>query len=154
MIFDGPRWAVGREGDDIGVVDLDGDGVYEITVPIADFYELQDKMSMSQIPLPVIIFKYDPFRGRYLPANSRFKGYALEGTTTSADIGTEDQLQHRSIVLHTTLALIYAGKRKDGWRYFNQSYKLEDKEEIRRRVRAILIKQPVYKFIYNRGKHK
>ena len=138
----------------MGLIDLDGDGIYEISVMITDFYDLQDKMSMSQIPLPMIIFKYNSLRRRYVPANSLFQDYALEGMTTSTNIGTEDQLQHRSIVLRTTLTLIYAGKRRDGWRYFNQSYKLEDKEEIRRRAKAILVRQPVYKFIYNRGKHK
>jgi len=154
IIFNGPQWSVGREGDDMSVVDLDGDGVYEIMAPITDFYGLQDKMSMSQIPLPLIIFKYSSYKRRYLPANSRFKEYALEGMTTLPNIGTEDQLQHRSLVLRRTLALIYVGKRKDGWRNFNQSYKLNDKVEIIGRVRAILVRQPVYRFIYNRSEHK
>ncbi len=154
VILSGPKWEVGRQGDDMRIIDLDGDGVYEITVPITDFYVLQDKMSISQIPLPEIIFRYDRSKRTYLPANPVFQDYALHGMTTSTEISMVDELQHRSIVLGTTLTLIYAGNKKDGWQYFDQSYKLEDKEAIRRRVQAILVKQPVYKFIYNHKKRR
>ena len=149
VIYDGPRWAVGREGDDMGVTDLDGDGVYEITVPITDFYDLQDKMSMAQIPLPEIVFKYDPRTREYLPANPLFQDYLFKGITSPADISATDELNHRSLVLRSTLTFIYAGKRQEGWEYFDHYYKLKDESEIRRRVKSILARQPVYKFIYN-----
>lgn len=154
LIFSTSRWGVGREVYDMGMIDLDNDGVYEITVPITDFYDLQDKMSMSQIPLPDVVFKYDAAKGKYLPANPLFQDYLFEGLTDFEDVGTADELQHRSIVLHRLLDLIYAGKRKDGWDYFDHAYKLKDKEEIERRVRSILNRQPVYNFIYSRDKNK
>src|SRR5262249_51457225 len=78
IIFDGPRWSVGGEGDDMRIVDLDGDGVYEVSAPIADFYQLQDKMSISQIPLPEIVFRYDNRLRTYLPANRHFQPYLLK----------------------------------------------------------------------------
>src|SRR5205823_10891607 len=59
VIFDGPRWAVGREGDDMGLIDLDGDGVYEISVMITDFYDLHDKISMIQFLFPIVFIIYD-----------------------------------------------------------------------------------------------
>ena len=46
------------------------------------------------------------------------------------------------------------GKEKEAWRFYDRYYKLEDKEEIRRRVIAILHRQPVYKFIYNHAGYK
>jgi hypothetical protein len=150
IIFDGPKWAAGREGDDMRIIDLDNDGVYEITVPITDFYDLQDKMSMSQIPLPEIIFKYDPRKRSYRPANSLFQGYLLQGLKDSTDVDMLDETNHRSIVIGTTLTLVYSGRRTEGWKYFDRTYKLKDKEEIRRRVKSILVRQPVYNFIYNR----
>ncbi len=69
IIFDGRAWSVGREGDDMNIADLDGDGVYEIRFPITDFYQLHDKMSKYQIPLPTIIFRYDQVKRTLFTAN-------------------------------------------------------------------------------------
>src|SRR4030095_12601216 len=57
VIFDGKTWDVGREVYDLGVEDLDNDHVFEIIVPITDFYTFQDKMAVGRIPLPKIVFK-------------------------------------------------------------------------------------------------
>ena len=52
------------------------------------------------------------------------------------------------------MTYIYAGKAKLGWDFYDETYKLSDKEEIRRRVKVILNRQPVYKFIYKSGRYK
>ena len=152
IIFNSSKWGVGREVNDMGIIDLDNDGVFEITAPICDFYDLQDKMSMSQIPLPTIVLKYDPEKEKYLPANPLFQDYLIEGTTDFENVGTGDEFNHRSIVLGRVLDLIYAGKQRDAWKYFERAYKLNDKVDIKRRVKSILARQPVYNFIYNHGK--
>ena len=58
------------------------------------------------------------------------------------------------MALETLLALIYVGKQSEAWELYNRSYSLDDKEEIRRRVKTILNRQPVYKFIYNPQRYK
>jgi hypothetical protein len=132
VIFDGQAFGVGREATDLVAVDLDEDGVYEVIAPITDFYQLQDKLYIAAIPLPDIIFKYEPARQKYVPANELFKD--------------------RAAVLSNLLIHIYAGEEKQGWEFYERNYKLSDKAEIKRRVNAILSDQPVYKFIYYRGK--
>jgi hypothetical protein len=154
IIFNGPNWGVGREGDDMGIIDLDHDGVYEITLPITDFYDFQDKLPIARIPLPEIIFKYDAITMRYVPVNPLFESYALHGTSDLEVEESTDEFDQRAMVLETLLAYIYVGKQKQAWDFYDRSYKLSDKEEIRRRVKAILIRQPVYKFIYNQGGNK
>ena len=155
IIFDGPAWGVGREADDMGVIDLDGDGVYEITVPITDFYELQDKLSISQIPLPEIMFKYDPLKGKYLPANPLFPRYLIKGIgTAEEEVSGNDQFAIRSAVLDKLLTYIYVGREREAWAFYDRAYTLDDREEIKRRVKSILRKQPVYKFIYNHAYYK
>jgi hypothetical protein len=155
LIFDGPAFHVGREADDMGIIDLDGDGVYEITVPITDFYELQDKLSISQIPLPEIIFKYDPLKRKYLPANPLFPRYLLNGIgTLEGDVSGNDQFAIRSAVLDKLLTYIYVGREREAWAFYARAYTLDDREEIKRRVKSILRKQPVYKFIYNHAYYK
>ena len=57
--------------------------------------------------------------------------------------------EHRSVVLHRILYLIYVGKRAQAWEFYDRAYKLDDKKEFRRRITNILNNQPVYKFIYN-----
>lgn len=155
VIFDGPRWSVGREGDDMGIIDLDADGVYEITVPITDFYELQDKMSMSQIPLPEIVFRYDRAGRKYLPANPQFENHLLGEISTLDDrLSSKDPFELRSAVLNKLLTYVYVGRERAGWEFYERSYNLNDKAEIRHRVESILRKEPVYKFIYNRTKKR
>jgi hypothetical protein len=155
IIFDGHRWSVGREGDDLGIVDIDGDGVYEITVPITDFYQLHDKMSMSQIPLPSIIFRYDRVRRTYLPANRRFRAYLLQHLESiDSRLTSTDPFEHKSAALKKLLTYIYIGRRSEGWRFFDRMYALDDRKEIKNRVKSILRRQPIYRFIYNDPKKR
>lgn len=149
IIFDGPAWGAGREAYDMEIKDFDADGVYEITVPITDFYDLQDKMPISGIPLPTIIFKYDVKAKRYLPANKLFPEYALQEVPAYRyGVDSTDEFFARSRILHVLLDYVYAGKRDEGWSFFDRTYKLSDREEVRQRVNALLKDQPVYKFIY------
>lgn len=156
IIFDGHIWSVGREGDDLGIVDLDGDDVYEITVPITDFYQLHDKMSMYQIPLPSIIFRCDRVKRTYLPANRRFRTYLMQDfESIDPRLNSTDPFEHRSAALKKLLIYIYLGRRIEGWRFFDRTYALNDREEIRNRVKSILRRQAVYRFIYKRpGKRR
>lgn len=155
IIFDGRSWSVGREGDDLGIVDLDGDDIHEITVPITDFYQLHDKMSMYQIPLPSIIFRYDRVKKAYLPANRRFRTYLRQDLESiDSRLNSSDPFERKSAVLKKLLTYIYIGRRAEGWRFFDRTYTLDDREEIRNRVKSILRRQPVYKFIYNQRKKR
>jgi hypothetical protein len=156
VIFSGHELAVGREASDLGAIDLDNDGVYEVIAPITDFYAFQDKMSMSNIPLPDIIFKYRPTKEKYLPANSIFKNYLLEGLVEvpRPDRTLQNEFEHRSASLSNLLTYIYLGEEKQGWDFYDKHYELDDKEEIRRRVKEILRDQPVYNLTYNPGKRK
>ena len=149
IIFDGPGWAVGREGDDMRIIDLDHDRVFEIIVPITDFYDFQEKLPIARIPLPEIIFKYDARAMKYVPANSLFESYVLRGISDLEDAKSTDEFDQRATALEKLLAYVYVGKQKQAWGSYDKSYNLSDKEEIRRRVKAILNRQPVYRFIYN-----
>jgi hypothetical protein len=145
VVFDGRAWQVGREGADCYIQDIDGDGVFEISLPITDFYELMDKMSISGIPLPGITFKYDPQKRKYLPANRFLRS---DGSNSFEQADKANELSFRSVVLRDMLELIYQGKRDQAWQYFNSTYNLNDKKEVERRVKTILRNQPVYKYIY------
>lgn len=145
MIFDGEKFDVGREGYDLSVEDLDHDGTKEILVPFVNFYDFQDKMSMSQIPLPDIIFKYDTSKREYLPANHKFKNASVDPKQLEPD---GDDFAIRSRTLRLMGQLIFAGERDEAWRIFERHYKLQDKSEMRRRIKAILHPHPVYKYIY------
>ena len=152
VIFDGDAWGIGREAADCEVKDLDGDGTFEISLPLTDFYSLMDKMSVGQCPLPMITLKYDRARKKFVPIN-HFQNQSETSGELDAD-KKSDEFYIRSTILDHMLELIYQGKRDQAWQYFNTTYNLSDKKEIERRVKKILSQQPVYKFIYkNRGTH-
>lgn len=146
VVFDGPAWGVGRESYDCVVEDIEGDGIFEIRLPITDFYALMDKLAVAGVPLPQITFQYDPVKKQYLPAN-HILSQPNAANVPEVPVGSND-LRFRSIVIGHTLELIYQGKRDQAWQYFDAAYNLDDKKEIERRVKRILLDQPVYKFIY------
>lgn len=146
-IFDGRAWDVGRETDDFSLVDLDGDGVFEITVVLTAFYRRFDRLSIAETPLPVIIFHYDQHAKKYLPANSLFPGYALAGTEqrpTAADPPSEANLGRALDVLFT---YVFVGREQEGWKQFRQAYSHPDRGAIEATVRRVLKTHPVYRYV-------
>jgi hypothetical protein len=143
VLFDSEDYGVGRE--EFYVIDIDKDGVYEIVLPVTAFYDLQDKMSISQIPLPEIIFKYDAKAARYLPANHLFPAYALDGIQRDiAQLHTADESEYLSRRLNILLRYVYARKAQEGWDFFEREYQRPDKLEIKPRIRSLLRQTPVY----------
>lgn len=146
IIFDGIAWDVGRESDDCEVKDIDGNGTFEISLPITDFYAMMDKMAVAAIPLPMITFEYDLSKKKYVPINHLLNQPSIPLEPDQSD-KSDEHLMRATILAHV-LELIYQGKRDQAWQDFNATYNLDDKKEFERRVKAILSKQPVYKYIY------
>jgi hypothetical protein len=117
-------------------------------------YLAKDKLPISRIPLPLIIFKYHAETRKYLPANPLFENYVQQQADDLPYINTLDEFGQRAAVLTKLLTYIYEGKEDVGWKFYEKTYMLNDKDEIRRRVIRILRNQPVYKFIYNHDSHK
>jgi hypothetical protein len=154
VIYHSGEWGVGTE--DIWAIDLDHDGVDEILQPATAFYALRDKVAISRIPLPEVIFKYDVQAAKYLPANTLHKDYLLREIEESKERISEvskNSVDHLADVLNVTLRFVYAGEEKEGWAFYDKVCQLPDKEEIRSRVLALLKDQPVYQFIYKNHRH-
>jgi len=150
ILFDSGDYEVGRE--DVSAIDLDSDGVYEITLPITCFYDAIDRLSISGTPLPTAIFAYDKQAGRYLPANHRYRDYLLKGIETQiGNLPTEIGESYLSRRLEVLLRFLYAGKEKEGWEFFDKAYTLDDADKIKTRVKEVLQEAPAYKFIRKRS---
>jgi hypothetical protein len=148
IIFNGPAWAVGREGDDMGIIDLDNDGVYEITVPITVFYGFAN-LSPAGTPLPTAIFQYDAKAEKYLPANLQFQDYVVKNIDEQKAVirPAADPMNHLSDIMSIALDYIFAGKEEEAWTFFEESYRLSDKKEIRAKIRDELRDHTIYRFI-------
>lgn len=158
MIFDGRAWSVGREGDDLGLVDIDGDHVYEISVPVCIFYGFHN-LSPAATPLPTIIFKYSNRARKYLPANSRFRNRLLADIKKrerqiSLPTDPVEEMNHLGAVMAVLLDYIFAGRGREGWVFYDRAYKLPDKRKVKREILAELRVSPVYRFIYRRHTHR
>ena len=153
VVYHSGEWGVGMES--IFAVDIDHDGIEEILQEVTAFYDLQDKLAISQIPLPEVIFKYDGQAGKYLPANTLHKDYLLrdiEGSERRISEPSGDSFDHLSDVLNVTLRFVYAGKEQEGWAFYDKVYQLHDKEKVRTRVLDVLKDEPVYQFIYKNNR--
>ena len=152
LIFEGPKWRVGREGDDMRIVDLDHDGVYEILVPITSFYGFSEWIPTGRTPLPTAVFKYHPRIEKYLPANLLFEADLLSDIAARKEAisGAVDPITQPTEILPIVLDYIFAGKEQEAWTFFEESYKLSDKQELKARIQAVLKGHPVYRFIYRK----
>lgn len=154
IIFDGAKFGVGREADDMSVVDLDRDGIYEIAVPVTDFYGFKRwTLAPMATPLPTVIFKFDAKAGKYLPANERFQDYLLKDMAEAkAKVsGPEEREKHLADVLSIVVDYIFAGKEREAWEFYEAAYKLPDRVEVKREIKATLKAQPVYNFMYRKA---
>jgi hypothetical protein len=144
--------------------DLDGDGAFEFrhSVMAFDYFHMSHASSI----FPQAVFAYDKLAGEYRPANRRFSAYALDGiegdikeleTLKAGGKSDGDDLyteRHFSAVLQVTLKYIYAGKRDEGWSFFEREYRTHEgiaKEKMRAEIEETLSAEPVYKYIYSTG---
>lgn len=150
VLFDSRDYEVGRE--EVWAVDLDSDGVYEITLFVTSFYGEFNQLSVASTPLPIVVFRYDKQVGRYLPANHRYRDYLLKDIETEISAlpsaAGERFLASR---LNGLLRFLYAGKEKEGWEFFDKAYTLPDADKIKAIVKRELQKAPAYKFIRKRS---
>src|SRR6266496_503078 len=97
-------------------------------------------MSISQIPFPVIIFKYDAQAQKYFPANHVVFDADTLGLVPNdeSDSPGSDDTDPKSKILGALLDYIYSGKQDEAWSFFDREYNFADKVEIQKRIKAIL----------------
>ena len=150
VLFDSGDYEVGRE--EVWTVDLDGDGVYEIWLYVTTFYGEFDQLSVMATPLPKMVFSYDKRAGRYLPANHSYRDYLLKDIDTNiSNLPTIVGERYLASRLNVLLRLLYTGKEKEGWEFFDKAYTLPDADRIKAKVNEVLQEAPAYKFIRKRS---
>jgi len=150
VLFDSGDYEVGRE--EVWTVDLDGDGVYEISLFVTSFYGAFNQLSVMSTPLPTVVFSYDKRAGRYLPANHRYRDYLLKGIENEiSELPTAVGERYLARRLDVLLRLLYAGKEKEGWEFFDKAYTLPDADKIKAIVNEEIQKAPAYKYIRKRS---
>jgi hypothetical protein len=150
VLFYSGDYEVGRE--EVWAVDLDGDGVYEIGLYVTSFYGAFSQLSVMYTPLPEMVFRYDRRARRYLPANHRYRDYLLKDIETGiSDLPSAPGEEYLASRLNGLLRLIYAGKEKEGWEFFDKAYTLPDADKIKAIVKENLQNAPAYKFIRERS---
>jgi len=153
LIFASERYPVGHDRPEI--VDLDKDGIAELVMDdlIITFAEW---LAFISSPRPTVIFKYEKRAARYLPANRKFAGHILRGVEEdfakvkemNRDIegaSSEGYLMH---FLEVFSRLVYAGRARKAWAFYDKQYKLRDKGVFRTEIKRWLIKDPVFRSIY------
>jgi len=145
VIFDSSDWGVGREEFD--VVDINGDGVVEISMPLTAFYMFED-MSMAETPLPAIVFEYDSSAKEYLPANQQIADYVLRWVNDDIERARNgDEIGYLGRRLGIVLKYLYAGKDREAWEFFDKEYARDDKQEVKARIQDELRKEMTYQFL-------
>lgn len=153
VIFDTSKWGVGREGTDLGFVDLDHDGVLEITA--GDFwYYIFNEISISETPVVNVIFRYDPKVKEYVPANHLFPKYALRWVEDwSSSLPANKGYGYLGRRVDVLLLYLYAGKEREGWEFFERMYKGQDKAQVKGNIKNALKHSPIYQYIRKHSKN-
>ena len=174
ILFDSNDWGGFREF--VYIEDIDKDGKYEISLQteVALSFENLAHINVPQIGYD---FKYDNKRERFLPTNERFQDFYSGGLNeriskieplNSSSGFDEDLKKERDAISNSSrnslngfdeevikdfieifLTYIYAGKENEAWEFFDKEYNLEDKESRKDKIKAVLSKDPIYKFVKN-----
>ena len=150
-VFDSEEWDLSQE--DVCIHDFDDDGVQEISLAITSFWGF-GAMSMAESPMPDVVFKYEAKDRKYLPDKRAF-AHGLthideDVQTIAPDENPRDGLKgpYLATRLDILLRYVYTGRENDGWSFFDKTYNLKDKQEMKREIKRILDAEPVYRFVY------
>lgn len=158
-LFDGDEYGVDEIGEDMKVLDIDGDGRREFTLNVMAFDYFMTSHAGSVFPTAV--FAYDERAGRYVPSNKKFSAYLLRGIArdvqkvkalnrrlTKEERATGFHGEQFSAALEVLLKYVYAGEEQKGWEFFDANYALGDKAEVEAGVKAKLLESAVYRATY------
>lgn len=153
VVFDSKDWGLGQE--DVCTHDFDGDGIVELSLTIERFCGI-GTMSIDECPLVSVVFKYDSAARKYMPDPSALS-HLLDGISEDATkVGSAEQPSqsekgsYLAERLDIFLRYVYGGQEREGWSYFDKSYKLQDKTEIERKIRVTLEQEPIYRFLFGK----
>lgn len=140
---------------DLRPTDLDGDGRFEIVQYLgAYWYVLGDNVYS---PRPPIILKYNTSAHEYLPANQEFQSFVLKDIEQRISKGkrikqSTDGLTCQTVLYDVMLRYLYAGRKREAWKFFEQEYHQPDKKEERAALKRLFNKDSVYRAIYHKGR--
>lgn len=141
-------------------VDLDRDGQFEVAGYQRYWnFEFLKGLTYSSADSPdiQIVFRYDPKKRQYEPANPHFKSYLLEGLEEiksrfdGTDRKTKDGyslIRRMSDVMQGTMTLALAGKENAAWEFFDRNCPAEEPEEkadAKARIRFAIRENTIYK---------
>ncbi|HEY9404320.1 MAG TPA: hypothetical protein VIQ24_16805 [Pyrinomonadaceae bacterium] len=146
VVYDSNEYDLGRE--EMRVLDIDNDGVYEVSQELTTFVFFED-ITRGSTHIIDIVLKYDERAKKYLPASHIFQDYTLAGVKDRpVSLNRADEKSLASDVLRLMLPYIYAGRREEAWDYYNREYTLPNKEELKAKIMAALKEDAVYNYIY------
>ncbi len=160
IIYDSTRFDSSKDiGNELIPVDIDADGVFEFSqdVMMFDYFFA----SHADSPFPPVVFAYDKKKGRYDFANKKFSDFVMnelkenldwlaKQNVSETESESSKKMNKRYVVRKTFLNQVYAGKEKEGWKYFDENYVFEDKEEYRTEIKERFSEDITYKSIYRR----
>jgi hypothetical protein len=151
VLFDSEDYGIwwGR----IGALDIDKDGIYEVTELQSVDFNLA--LSGNDFPWTKVVFKFDAKTSKYTPANHIFTDYSLDTIDEQITEFKEGRRNAKRDFLEIMLRYFYAGKNEAAWQFFDENFStrftipkvVETKEQLKERIKGELNKDPVYKFI-------
>lgn len=147
-------------GNELIPVDIDGDGIFEFQEDVMAF-DYMAPGGHATSTFPPAVFSYNKQKQHYEIANKRFPNYVLDRLNKNLaghDKWVKDNAKYGAIITQEeldeitvrekTLHLIYAGKEKEGWKFFNENYKFQFREKFRKEIEKTIAKDPTYFAIY------
>ena len=140
--------------------DLDSDGVKEIVrcSGLFDYFLASHALSS----FPIVVLKYSRTAGRYVPTPQLFRSYfqhyidsliqECKDCDAHPEWGKTADCRERCAapILSVLFQYIYAGRRDEGWHFYDEHYRAADRDSVRTLVDQLLKTSPVYKEIYPR----
>jgi hypothetical protein len=147
-------------GYGIGFYDYDSDSNFVLVQSIISF-DYFERLCHAISPFSTAFFKYSSSQNKYVNCNREYSGDILSHIDKSIESfkAYSDTINFKKFndvegyylqhVLRIVIDYVYAGERDKGWDYFNQWYRLSDKEIIRAKIQKVFDRSSIYKTIYD-----
>jgi hypothetical protein len=137
--------------------DLNGDGTCELLFQNLTFSYFH-RCCYAASPANRIVLEYDTEVERYVVQNAKFKSHLVSMELDSIEISPEflelkagdnpDYVDpggyYLGSILNEVIPFLYVGEEEKAWELFDKTYKLKDKEAIKRLVKQKLEEDPCY----------
>lgn len=152
-VYDSRKYGPDMIGGELTPVDIDGDGILEFHRDVMAF-DYMSPFGHAGAAFPPAVFRYEESSGKFELANTTFSKFILSLLDKRLNLYKKSGWHEKTGEMsenstrNTFLFLVYAGKKDEAWKYFDENYTFPNREKYRKDFIKLFQEDRTYKSIY------